>query len=172
MEDEPAPMLAPESRWKSMSPVAGSLSCVAASRPSGTRAYWRWILDHQRLQKPNPLQQGPRETPAARARSIHTPLGSSRLSPFSFFSAKTKPTDPFHVCSPPPPTPLWSPIPHPSVRPSVLGHAAPPERFILRHSTHRSCTPRASLRRGACGSFSMKTGYSCSLVTRKKKKIL
>lgn len=64
------------------------------SRPGGTGTYWRWISDHQRLRKSNPLCQGHRETPAARARSIRPPQSSTALSPFSFFSAKTSPPSP------------------------------------------------------------------------------
>lgn len=158
-KDEPAPKLAPESRRKSIRPAAASLSWEFASRPSGTGTYWRWISDHQRLRKSNPLCQGHRETPAVRARSIRPPPSSTALSPFSFFSAKTNPTKPFQVCSL---ARHHSGLPS-RIRLSVRGHAIPPERFILRRGPIGR-GPRGLLcengRAGAC---------RWKRVTRKKK---
>lgn len=130
------------------------------SRPGGTGTYWRWISDHQRLRKSNPLCQGHRETPAARARSIRPPQSSTALSPFSFFSAKTSPPEPFQVCSL---ARHRAGLPS-RVRLSVRGHAIPLERFILR------CGPIARGPRGLLCENGRAGACGWKRVTRKKKK--
>lgn len=157
-KDEPAPKLALESRCQSISSVAGICEQTKWSRH--LVQCW-WILDHQRLRESHLLQQGHRATPAAPARSLRTPLSSSRLSPFSFFSAKTNPTDPFQLCSP---------IPRPSVPLSVHPQpSCPSELFIL-----RCLTPQVSAQRGRVGACRWKrvlfSGYKEKKGEKKKRK--